>query len=146
MIGRGANQTVAIVSTKNGQIVRRLKGTAGRAIAGLAASPDGKTLYFVDSQSIWSIPTSDGEPRRLGPGDGVAPSPDGQYLVVQYNEAEGIRLAKLRVTGGEPEPIMLNLGDLRLWGRLTPNAVGDGRIVAARFPMRSALWRFRPEE
>ena len=99
----------------------------------------------------------------------------------------------MNVAGGEAEPIPLNLGSLRLWGQLSPNAVApdgrivvavdspdswfesagiidpqtgrvekvpitfggdihspgwtkDGRIVASRFPMRSSLWRFRPEK
>ena len=111
--------------------------------------------------------------------------------VFQLTEKDGIRLAKLRVAGGEAEPIPLNLGNLRLYGQLTPNAVApdgrilfavdspdswfesagtidprtgrvekvpttfngdihspgwtkDRRIVAARFPMKSSLWRFRP--
>jgi len=193
MIGSGENQTVAIVSTKNGQIVRRLKGTMGKQIGQIAASPDGKTLYFVESQSIWAIPVADGEPRKLSSGDGVAPSPDGRYLVIQKIEKDGIKLSKLLVTGGEPEAIAMNLGTLRLWGELTPNAVApdgrivvavdspdswfespavidprtgqvekvpitfggdihspgwtkDGRITASRQPIRSSIWRFRPEK
>ena len=80
---------------------------------------------------------ADGEPRKLAPGDGVAPSPDGRYLMVQLNETEGIRLAKLDVAGGRPEPIPLNLGSLQFWNgaQLSPNAVApDGRIV---FPIDS---------
>jgi hypothetical protein len=133
MIGSGTNQTIAIVSTKNGQIVRRLKGAQGRKINALAASPDGGTVYFVELYSIWSIPASDGEPRKLATGAGVAPSPDGTYLIIQINDPEGSRLAKLPVAGGEPQPIHLDLGRLRMWLEpLSPNAVApDGRIVNA---------------
>ena len=133
VIGRDASQTIAIVSTKNGQIIRRLKGTTGKAIESLAASPDGKTLYFVNSRSIWAILASDGEPRRLAAGDGVAPSPDGSYLILQINEDQGPRLARLNVAGGDPQPIPLESGALRLWPLpLSPNAVApDGRIIHA---------------
>src|SRR5207247_3724867 len=56
VIGRDAGQTIALVSTRNGQIIRRLKGTTGQAIDSVAASPHGKTLYFVSSHSTWAIP------------------------------------------------------------------------------------------
>jgi Tol biopolymer transport system component len=133
VIGRDASQTIAIVSTRNGQIIRRLKGTTGKAFDSIAASPDGKTLYFVNSHSIWAIPASDGEPLWLATGDGVAPSPDGSYLIIQINEDQGPRLAKLNVAGGDPQPIPLDVGPFRLWPLpLSPNAVApDGRIIHA---------------
>ena len=125
--------SIAIVSTTNGQILRRLNGTQGKPINSIAASPDGKTLYFAWSHVIWAIPASDGEPRKLATGDGVAPSPDGQYLIIQINDKDGTRLAKLAASGGEPQPIRLDLGRFQLWGSpLSPNAVGpDGRIIHA---------------
>jgi hypothetical protein len=88
-------------------------------------------MAYARTRSIWSIPASDGEPRRLASGDGVAAAPDGHYLIIQINEKDGPQLAKLPVTGGNPEPIQLDLGRLRLWAKpLSPNAVGmDGRIV-----------------
>jgi hypothetical protein len=63
----------------------------------------------------------------------VAPSPDGANLIIQINDPEGSRLAKLPVAGGEPQPIHLDLGRLRMWLEpLSPNAVApDGRIVNA---------------
>src|SRR5262249_29851536 len=127
----GTNQTIAIISTANGRVIRRLHGALGKLIDSVAASPDGKTLYFVESHTIWAIPASDGEPRRLASGDGVAAAPDGRTLVIEIFEKEGPRLAKLDVAGGNPEPIQLDLGDLRLWASpLSPSAVGtDGRIV-----------------
>ena len=130
MIGRGAEQTVAVVSTRNGRILRRLKGTLGKTITALAASPDGKTLYFVESESVWAIPSTDGEPRKLGAGDYVAPSPDGRYLVMQLTETDRIRYVKLNLAGGQVEEIPYNIGALKPMGPLAHNAVGpDGRIL-----------------
>ena len=47
----------------DGRIVRRLKGVEGSEVGDLAASPDGKTLYYVASRSVWAIPATDGQPR-----------------------------------------------------------------------------------
>jgi hypothetical protein len=127
------SQTIAIVSAGNGQILRRLNGALGKPINTIAASPDGKTLYFAGAHTIWAIPSTDGEPRKLAAGDGVAPSPDGEYLIIQINEKDGPHLARLPVSGGEPQPIRLDLGGFRLWlAPLSPNAVAaDGRIIDA---------------
>ena len=193
LIGRSPRQTVALVSTKNGQIISRLKATEGKAIAALAASPDGKRLYFVESQTVWVLSIPDGEPRRISAGDGVAPSRDGRYLIVQLNDKNRVVLTKVAIDGSNPQPISLKLDNLELSSMaLSPNAVApdgrivlsvtsppswfqsaaimdpgtgrlervptkfsgdihypswtkDGRIIAAGFPMRSSIWRFRPE-
>ena len=71
------------------------------------------------------MPTDSGEVRKLGPGDYVAFDPLRHDLVVQLNEKEGTRLARMPVSGGTPEPI-------RAQGEagLGPNAVRpDGLIV-----------------
>lgn len=127
------SQTIAIVSAGNGQILRRLNGTMGKPVYSIAASPDGKTLYFAGSHSIWAIPTTDGEPRKLAVGDGVAPAPDGKYLIIEILDKDGPQLARLPVSGGEAQPIPLDLGGFRLWSApLSPNAVAaDGRIIHA---------------
>jgi len=132
-IGTGDRQMVAVVSAQTGRITRRFPATAGKVINSIAASPDGRTLYFSESGSIWAMSSSGGDPRRLAPGHSVAPSPDGRSLIIQVIENDVPRLTRLPLAGGEPEPIQLNLDRLLLWAfPLAPNAVApDGRIVFA---------------
>jgi hypothetical protein len=78
VLGTGPEQTIAIASTTEGRLVRRLAGAKGRSISGLAASPEGKTLYFAADEFIWAIATEDGAPRKLAAGDAVTVSPDGR--------------------------------------------------------------------
>src|SRR5438876_788168 len=77
--GTGVNLVVA--SAAAGRIIRRL-GEAAKGRSGLAASPDGKTLYYSESGSIWAIPAADGPARKLTAGDRVAPDPNGVDLIV----------------------------------------------------------------
>jgi hypothetical protein len=81
---------------------------------------------------VWAIPAADGQPRRIGPGDTVTPDPNGKDLIVQLREKEGVRLARVPVSGGEEEPIALQ-GALRLAPvEMGSNAIGkDGRVLVS---------------
>ena len=130
MLGAPGHRVVAIASLADGQIVRRLDDVPGNGVSDLAASPDGKTLYYVVSGTVWATEVGGGQPRRIGPGDGVAADPNGKDLIVQLNEKEGVRLFRVPVSGGAAQPIPiyspLPLGDTLL----SPNAVGrDGRVL-----------------
>ena len=124
---------IVIVSAKTGQLVRSLNGTKGKAINSIAGSHDGKTLFFAHDGSIWSIPVTDGEPKKLGPGVSVAPMMDGRTLIVQTLDQTGAHLVRMPVAGGVAEQIALTLGNSSLWGLpLAPNAVAaNGQIVFA---------------
>ena len=100
LLGPRSGAVVAVASIADGRIVRRLKGVEGSEVGDLAASPDGKTLYYVASRSVWAIPATDGQPRRIGPGDGVAADPNGNDLIVQIFEKEGVRLVSVPISGG----------------------------------------------
>jgi eukaryotic-like serine/threonine-protein kinase len=130
MLGAPGHKVVAVASLGDGQIVRRLDDVPGNGVFDLAASPDGQTLYYVVSGTVWATTLSGGRPRRLGPGDGVAADPNGKDLIVQLNEKEGVRLFRVPVSGGAAQPIPIHsplpLGDTLL----SPNAVGkDGRVL-----------------
>src|SRR5262249_51481734 len=131
-LGGDTDRTIAIVSTRSGQVVHRLAGTRGKFIESLAISPDGKTLYFVESHVVWAIPTSEGERQRIAPGDAVAVSPDGKYLVIQSLDSQGTHLSRIDIGGADLVAMPAELGNLRLWqgGTLSPGAIApDGRIV-----------------
>ena len=122
-----AGVALTIAYTATGRIASRIPGFNHDVIAG---SPDGKIIYYADSGAIWAMPSAGGAARRVHDGDGVAPSPDGKYLVIQLLGAGNTHLVRVPVDGGaaqdipvrSPLPIASNL--------LNPNAVGpDGRIA-----------------
>jgi hypothetical protein len=108
--GTGADQTIAIASAANGQIVRRLRGCKGTYVTSLAASRDGRTLYYSAEGTIWTIPAADGTPRKIVSGDGVAVDPDGRGLIVNAFEKSGQRLFRAPLSGGSPQPIPIQDG------------------------------------
>ena len=128
--GEGSPTEVAVAALDNGRIVRRLSRTRGLLIESLASSPDGKTIYYAASGSIWAIPAEDGEPRRLTAGEGVAAHPRGTEIVVQRNERDGARLFRVSLQGGAEREVPFP-GPLRKHTQpITSNAVrDDGRIV-----------------
>jgi hypothetical protein len=128
-VGKPPSLTIATVP--EGRIVRRLEGS-GVSAQSLVASPDGQTLYYVDTGSLFSVPTGGGAPKKLRAANSVAldarmPSPS---LIVQVHEADGVRLYRIPLAGGAQEPILF-MGNLRLApAPLSSNAVApDGRIA-----------------
>jgi eukaryotic-like serine/threonine-protein kinase len=97
--GTGSHQTIAITSALDGRIVRRLGGVMEEHVPSLAASPDGRTLYYVASGSVWAIPAADGTPRKMCTGDGIAVDPRGKELIVNLDEKAGTRLVRLPLSG-----------------------------------------------
>jgi serine/threonine protein kinase len=132
LLGPRGNAVVAVASISDGRIVRRLQGIQGSGISNLVASRDGKTLYYVSSRTVWAIPATDGQPRRIGPGDAVTPDPNGKDLIVQLREKEGVRLVRVPVSGGAEEPIIVQSA-LRLAPvDMGSNTIGkDGRAVVS---------------
>ena len=108
-----ANQSMAIASVKEGRILGQMPATKGKKIDSLAASPDGATLYYVSSGTIWSVPSQGGTPRKICEGDGVAVDPGGNFLIVNLFEADRVRLERVPLSGGSPQPIQVN-GDIAI--------------------------------
>jgi hypothetical protein len=132
LLGPHGRAVVAVASIADGRIVGRLEDVPGGEVTDLAASPDGKTLYYVASRVVWAIASSGGQPRRVAPGDAVAADPNGTDLIVQLIEKEGIRLVRVAASGGAEQPIPFQ-GSLRLAPvPIGPNAIGkDGRVLLA---------------
>ena len=141
LLGTPPDRTIAIASIADGRIVHRLQVGKGVLIQSLAASPDGKTLYYAASGSVWAIPTAGGEPRKIHDGDGVAADPRGQDLIVQLNEKDNVRLVQVPVSGG-PERAIPIRGEIHPAPLvLSPNAVNkDGRIVVEVGVKDSWFW------
>ncbi len=118
---------LTIAYTASGRIAGRIPGFSHKVVAG---SPDGEMIYYADSGAIWAMPSAGGTARRLHDGDAVAPSPDGQYLVIQLVDAGTPRLVRLPVDGGPALPITVRSPLAISNNLLLPNAVGpDGRIA-----------------
>lgn len=141
MVGSLPARTLSIASVKEGRIIRRFKQTEGKQIDSVAASQDGKSLYYASSGAIWSIPSQGGNPRRICDGDGVAVDPNGRSLIVNLIEQQHVRLETVPLSGGPPEEIRLR-DDLPL----TPNALGsnginkDRKLLVGVAPADSWFW------
>jgi predicted Ser/Thr protein kinase len=122
-LGPEGKRIIAIASLPDGRIVRRL-AVPGGAIDGLASSPDGRRIFYVARQKVWSIPAEGGEPTRVGDGDSVAVGGGG--TVLQVNADDGFHLMRVPLTGGEPVKVPVASGAALTSVGLNPAAVGPG--------------------
>jgi hypothetical protein len=78
---------------------------------------------------VWAIPVAGGDPRKLHEGDSVAVDPNGQFLVVQLQQAPVNRWVRVPLSGG-PDQEVLSGGNFAPTNRLLPSGVNrEGRIV-----------------
>jgi Tol biopolymer transport system component len=143
VLGRGNDQMLAIASTQEGRIVRRLTATKGRTITGLAASPDGKTLYFGADGFIWATTSSgDGPLRKIAAGDTVTSSPDGRILILTEDQESRPSFVSVSADGGGTKEIHLDSSQ-----SLAPVSVGsralnpDGKMLINISPSDSWFYR-----
>ena len=138
MLGADTSAVVALVSIATGQLYKELPGIRPTAMAG---SPDGKTLYYVQSKVVWAMPSEGGTARKIREGDAVAVDPDGRHLVVELIDKAAVRLFRVALDGS-PETEIAIQGDLRLApGFMAPNAIGpDGRIALTVISPASWYW------
>jgi hypothetical protein len=130
LLGPPDRAVVAVASIADGRIVRRFESIPASQISELAASPDGKTLYYAASGTIWAISASGGQPHRIAPGNAVAAHPNGRDLIVEVIEKEGVRLSRVPVSGGPEQPIPIQSALRLAPGLMGSNAIGkDGRLV-----------------
>ena len=105
LMGSSPATTLALTSSSDGRIIRRLSDVKADAIVALAGSPDGKTIYYVESGTVLALPAEGGQPQKVCAGDGVAVDPAGEYLVVSLNQPEGVRLVRVSLAGGQEETL-----------------------------------------
>jgi hypothetical protein len=128
--GTSSNRTIAIASASDGKIIRRLGGVKPASVTALAASPDGKTLYYAMEGNVWAIPAADGLPSKICAGDGVAVDPNGKDLFVDSFGKEGTRLFRVSLSGGPRQEIRtpgdVSLSNLPLSGSAVRQ---DGKVL-----------------
>ncbi len=129
IIGSGMTRRIAVASVNDGRIIRRLEKIDGAGVNFLASSPDGRTIYYQSGKNIWSVPSADGEPHLIRPGDSMAVDPGGKYLIVQLTEKETVRFVRVPLDGGAET--QLSFPEVHLANSITGNAIrSDGAIIA----------------
>ena len=128
-IGPDPRETIAIADASNGRISNRISPGKGR-LQSLTASPDGGTLYFTAGGSVWSIPSSGGEPSKICPGDWVVWNPSGGTLMVARGESSQIRLFEVPATGGSEKTIPLDRASPLFSLFVSPGTIrNDGQML-----------------
>ncbi len=143
LLGNPPDQSIALASTLDGRIIRRLRGGTGSGVRSMAASPDGANIYYTAGGSLWSVPSVDGNSVRLGSGDAVTVDAKRGDLLVRLDQRDGIRLVRRSLSGGPDRPVPVD-SSLRLvagGGGLSPTAVhADGRILVQVTAGSSWFW------
>ena len=140
-VGVGPTREIAIASVTTGRVVRRLRGTVATATS-LAASADGKTLYFAAAGAIWAIGVEGGAERKISDGDSVTVEPESGDLIVKLDELQRFRLQRVDPVGGRVQELAVTGSDLRLADRpLMPGAVRNGRLLFTAATDDSWFWQ-----
>jgi hypothetical protein len=100
LIGAGDQRRIAIASLRDGHVLRRF---SMRSDNGMAASPDGHTLYYSFQGVIWAQPVGGGDPKRITEGIDVTLDPRGQYLYVKRAVKGRFGITRVPVAGGDAE-------------------------------------------
>jgi len=140
LIGEPPEEQIAL-ATLDGRILSRLP-CPGALIADLAASPDGRTLYYVAGGELWALPIEGGAPRRIGTGDAVTVDPGSGDLIVRLGIRGEVRLFRQSPSGGESREIPLPHDgfDLARTGMGSRAIRSDGLLAVALMPSNSWFW------
>ena len=137
MVGKPPRHTIALAALSNGRILRRLPFDHGE-VAGLATSPDSKTLYCLTGGMVWAVPLLGGEPRKIRTGDGIAVDAATESLVIEVREPPNSRLVRVPLNGGPEQEIP---GTFHLGYYIDAGGIRNGKLVA---PMGSPTWYWPP--
>jgi hypothetical protein len=128
----GSAPLLGIVSRADGRLLKKHALPKGAVPSSLAASRDGKTIFFADGGTIWSVDAASGAAKTLCAGHGVAGFPDTDDVLVQRNAATGVQLVRVSLTTGAETPV-LAAGPLKFApAPLSGGAIGpDGRVLVS---------------
>jgi eukaryotic-like serine/threonine-protein kinase len=123
---------LAVVARSDGRLLKKHALPKGAVPSSLAASRDGRTLFFADGGTIWAVDVASGAAKPLCTGHGVAGFPDADDVLVQRNAASAVQLVRVSLATLAETPV-LAAGPLRLApAPLSGGAVGpDGRILVS---------------
>ncbi len=138
-LGPPESRVLAVASLPDGRIERRLP-VPGGVIDTLASSPDGRRLFYVSAQTVWSVPSEGGQPTRIAEGDGVVAGPE--ELAVTLNANDGIHLSRVPLQGGEAVRVPLPSSPVLTETSFHPAAVGPGGRVLVQVN-EPHMWFYR---
>jgi hypothetical protein len=128
VIGKADHEDLAVANISTGIILRRI--TINKYITALAPTPDGKTVFLSADGSIWSVPSTGGDLKRIRPGYGVGIDPAGKYLLVQSVENTKTSLVQIPLKGGPEREIPL-AAPYRLASPIGSGMISkDGHLIA----------------
>ena len=105
--GSWGAEKIAIATLRDGRIVKRF-GFDASAVRSIAATPDGRSLYFSDGTQVWTIGTNADEgakPTAVTTGASIAIDPGGKYLYIVRSLAEPRLLVRMPLSGGPAETL-----------------------------------------
>jgi Tol biopolymer transport system component len=127
-VGDFGSRQIGIATVADGRIVQRLESTRGIGMSSMTASPDGSTIYYTSSGTIWAVSVEGGAPRKIGSGDSAVAFPNGKELLVMREDKDGQKLFRLTLGGGEA-PIPFS-SEFLLNQAISPGAIrADGKIA-----------------
>jgi hypothetical protein len=131
LIGPVPRATIALADTETGRITRRIAPGKGEIVS-LAASPDGRTLYFAAGGTVWSIPSEGGEARRMRAGNRVVADPSGRALLVSVLESPNMRLFRVSLDGAPETEVPVDAARAPSYIHLSAGSWSpDGRLLVS---------------
>jgi hypothetical protein len=102
------------------------------AITSLAATPDGRTIYFAAGGSIWSVPVGGGEVRKIAGGEDVVWDPSRRGLVIARKESSRLTLWRTTLEGGSEQRIPMDSAAPLYDLLMSPGTIHpDGRMLVS---------------
>jgi len=139
VIGTGDQRRIALASLNDGRVIRRF---STRSEKGMAASPDGRTLYYSFSGAIWAQSVGGGEPKRITEGLDVTLDPNGQYLYVKRAVKGLMGIVRIPAAGGDAEELPIPPEYHLANPGLSPAAVDSrGRILVSVISKQSFYYQ-----
>ena len=130
-IGPFPHDTIAIAETSNGQMSGRISPGKG-AITSLAATPDGKTIYFAAGGAIWSVPAGGAAARKVASGEEVLWDPSRRGLVIARRESQRLTLWRTTLEGGSEQQIPMDSAAPLFELFVSPGTIHpDGRMLVS---------------
>jgi hypothetical protein len=133
-IGPLPHDTIGIAETSNGRISGRISPGKG-AITSLAATPDGGTIYFAASGTVWSVPAGGGDAYKIAGGEAVMWDPSGRGLAIVRRESSRITLWRRAIEGGSERQVPIDSAAPLLDLFVSPGTIHpDGRMLVSLTP------------
>jgi hypothetical protein len=132
LLGSQGATNIAIATLPDGRITKRFRFDAS-SVRSIAATPDGRRLYFSDGAEVWLIGTNDdkrAKPVPVTTGASVAIDPAGKYLYIVRTRVEPRPLVRIPIAGGPAESLAIPPQYTISDDPLSPAAVdASGRVV-----------------